>query len=138
MLLLIDTNILLDVLMAREEHYMPSYAIWKSCEKGYADGYISSLSFANIVYIMRKQLRYDDIDTLLLNLKNAFYFADLTLSEFEEAASMKWLDFEDTVQSATASRIGADYIITRNTKDFESSKVRALTPEEYFAEVFTV
>ena len=137
MRLLIDSNILLDVLQAREAHYMSSYAIWKSCEKGYADGYISSLTFANIVYIMRKQLRYDEIDTLLWNIKNAFYFVDITLSEFEAAANMKWRDFEDAVQSATASRIHADYIITRNTKDFEGSNVRALTQEEYFAEVFT-
>ena len=138
MRLLIDSNILLDVLQAREAHYMSSYAIWKSCEKGYADGYISSLTFANIVYVMRKQLRYDEIDTLLWNIKNAFYFVGLKLSEFEAAADMKWCDFEDAVQSATASRIHADYIITRNTKDFEGSNVRALTPEEYFAEVFTV
>ena len=138
MRLLIDSNILLDVLQAREAHYMPSYAIWKFCEKGYADGYISSLTFANIVYIMRKQLRYDEIDTLLWNIKNAFYFVDITLSEFEAAANMKWRDFEDAVQSATASRIHADYIITRNTKDYTGSSVRAITPEEYFAEVFTV
>lgn len=137
MRLLIDTNILLDVLMAREEHYMPSYAVWKSCEKGYAEGYISSLTFANIVYIMRRQLHYDEIDVLLRNMKNAFHFADLTLSELDEAAKMKWRDFEDAVQSATASRIHADYIITRNAKDFDGNGVRAITPEEYFAEIFT-
>ena len=68
----------------------------------------------------------------------AFKFADLGLSELEAAADMKWRDFEDAVQSATASRIHADYIITRNAKDFEGSNIRALTPEEYFAEVFTV
>ena len=138
MRLLIDSNILLDVLQARTEHYMPSYAVWKLCEKGLADGYISSLTFANIVYIMRKQLRYDEIGYLLQNLKNAFYFADLTLDIFDEAAKMGWRDFEDAVQSATASRINADYIITRNAKDFEGSTVKAVTPEEYFAEIFTV
>lgn len=138
MRLLIDSNILLDVLQARTEFYMPSYAIWKSCEKGYFEGYISSLTVANIIYIMRKQIRYDEIDDLLWNLKNAFCFADFTLQELETAANMKWRDFEDAVQSATASRINADYIITRNTKDFENSTVKALTPEEYFSEVFSV
>ena len=136
MRLLIDSNILLDVLQSREEHYMPSYVVWKICEKGYADGYISSLSFANIIYIMRKELRYDEIDVLLWNFKNAFYFADLTLNEFDIAAKMKWRDYEDAIQSVTAERINADYIITRNAKDFQNSKVKALTPEEYFAIVF--
>ncbi len=137
MRLLIDSNILLDVLMAREEHYMPSYAVWKSCEKGYADGYISSLTFANIVYIMRKQLSYDEIDTLMRNMKNAFHFADLTMSELESAAKMKWRDFEDAIQAETASRIHANYIITRNAKDFARSPVKAVTQEEYFADIFT-
>ena len=90
------------------------------------------------VYIMRKQLRYDEIDKVLWNLKNAFYFIDLTLSDFETAASMKWRDFEDAIQASTAERINADYIITRNTKDFEGSKVKALTPEEYFTDIFSV
>ncbi|MBQ7733934.1 MAG: PIN domain-containing protein [Synergistaceae bacterium] len=138
MRLLIDSNILLDVMQSRREYYMSSYAVWMFCEKGYVDGYISALTFANIVYIMRKQLRYDEIDKVLWNLKNAFYFIDLTLSDFETAASMKWRDFEDAIQASTAERINADYIITRNTKDFEGSKVKALTPEEYFTDIFSV
>lgn len=65
-----------------------------------------------------------------------FIFADLGMSDLEEAANMKWRGYEDAVQSATAERIKADYIITRNAKDFQNSKVKALTPEEYFMNVF--
>ena len=137
MRLLIDTNILLDVLQERHPHYAQSRVVWKICEKGLAEGYISSLSFANIVYNMRKQLRYDEIDRVLWNVKNAFYFESLKLWDFEVAADMKWRDFEDAVQSSTASRINADYIITRNTKDYKDSPVPALTPEEYFINIFT-
>lgn len=61
-----------------------------------------------------------------------------TFGDLETAANMKWHDFEDAVQSATASRVNADHIITRNRKDFADSNVRALTPEEYFSEVFTI
>ena len=32
-----------------------------------------------------------------------------------------------------AEKIGADYIVTRNVKDFAASKVEAVTPEELFA-----
>ena len=85
---------------------------------------------------MRKQLRYDEIDTLMRNMKNAFHFADLTMWELESAAKMKWRDFEDAIQAETASRIHADYIITRNAKDFAGSQVKAITPEEYFSDVF--
>ena len=138
MVLLIDDNVLLDVLQVRQPHYDTSYAVWKLCDMGYAEGYMSAMAFTDIVYIMRKEVAYDKIDTLLAKLSGTFTVTDLTLDELRTAANMKWRDFEDAVQSATASRIHADYIITRNTKDFEGSNVRALTPEEYFAEVFTV
>jgi hypothetical protein len=39
-------------------------------------------------------------------------------------------DFEDAVQSSCARRVKADYIITRNVKDFEKSPVPAILPSE--------
>ena len=56
MVLLIDANIILDVLLNRQEFVKDSSMIWKLCETGKAKGYVSALTFANLVYIMRKQL----------------------------------------------------------------------------------
>ena len=56
MKLLIDANILLDVLQKREPHYKDSALIWKLCETEQAKGYVSALTFADLVYIMRKEL----------------------------------------------------------------------------------
>ena len=138
MRLLIDTNILLDVLQGREPYLEDSLKIWGYCEDRYIEGYISAVSLTNIAYIMRKELTPDRMQEIFMLLVLAFKVADLTFSDLEKAADMKWRDFEDSVQSATASRINADYIITRNAKDFEGSNVKAVTPEEYFAEIFTV
>lgn len=52
-----------------------------------------------------------------------FEFADFSSVVLEMAANMKWKDFEDAIQSATAEYVHADYIITRNIKDFTQSKV---------------
>ena len=49
------------------------------------------------------------------------------------ALQSKHKDFEDAVQSVTAERIHADYIITRNVRDFSRSKVIAFTPDELLA-----
>ena len=43
---------------------------------------------------------------------------------------MKLKDFEDAVQIQTAKRVGADFIITRNVKDFMKSSIPAYNPEE--------
>lgn len=45
----------------------------------------------------------------------------------------RWADFEDCLVARCAEKIKADYIITRNVKDFRDSAVEAITPEELFA-----
>ena len=65
MILLIDANILLDVLMNRQDFVKDSSMIWKLCETNQAKGYISVLTIANLMYIMRKQLDPETIEKLL-------------------------------------------------------------------------
>lgn len=131
MKLLIDANILLDVLQEREPHYHDSALIWKLCETEQVKGYVSTLTFANMVYVMRKELTPERIEETLRALNLIFEFTDLTTADIVRAAEMKWDDFEDAIQSAMAERIHTDYIITRNIRDFRKSKVMALTPKEF-------
>ena len=135
MILLIDANILLDVLMNRQDFVKDSSMIWKLCETNQAKGYISVLTIANLMYIMRKQLDPETIEKLLVQLKFIFDFTDFGVSDLQRAAEMKWTDFEDAIQSATAERLHADFIITRNVKDFRSSKIMALPPTEFLARI---
>ena len=130
MVLLIDANIVLDVLQNREGFVKESAMIWKLCETEQAKGYISTLSFANIMYILRKELTPDKIEEVYHKLCLIFEFADFSSSILAKAVEMNWKDFEDAVQSATAEQIHADYIMTRNVRDFTRSKVVAFTPTE--------
>lgn len=135
MKLLIDANILLDVLQNREPHVQASSVVWKLCETEKAKGYISALTFANLVYIMRKELDPKKIEETLKALSLIFEFADFNVSDLTHAAELEWDDFEDAVQSVTAERVHADYIITRNVRDFAKSKVVAFTPSELIARI---
>lgn len=133
MTLLIDANILLDVFQNREPHVRASAVIWKLCETEKAKGYVSALTFANLVYVMRKELDAKKIEETLKALSLIFEFVDFNVSDLTRAAGMNWDDFEDAVQSVTAERLHADYIITRNVKDFTGSRVVAFTPSELIA-----
>lgn len=135
MVLLIDANVILDVLMNRQDFVRDSSMIWKLCETEKAKGYVSALTFANLVYIMRKQLDPEAIDNIYRKLSLIFTFTDLSVSDLTQAAGLNWSDFEDAVQSVTAERIHADYIITRNVRDFSKSKVMAFTPSELLARI---
>lgn len=93
-------------------------------------GVISALSIPNIVYILRKELDADRTKEVLDNLMLIFSVADLKADDLKKAANMKFRDFEDAIQSACAYRIKANYIITRNIKDFSESKITAIKPSE--------
>jgi predicted nucleic acid-binding protein len=135
MKLLIDANIVFDVLLKQEPYWADSSAVWKLCETEQMEGYISTLTFANLVYVMRKELEPAQIEDILTRLKLIFRFADFSAADMTKAAEMAWNDFEDAVQSATAERIQADFIITRNVRDFRQSKVVAFTPSELLARI---
>ena len=72
MKLLIDANILLDVLQNRENFVRASSMVWKLCETEQAKGYISALTFANLVYIMRKEMDAQRIEEVLHMLSLIF------------------------------------------------------------------
>ena len=135
MKLLIDANIILDVLQKRDPFFYDSSVIWKLCETEQAKGYVSALTFDNIVYVMRKELSPEKIAEILRALNLIFAFTELSTADIFHAAEMKWDDFEDAVQSTIAERIHAEYIITRNIRDFRKSKVMALTPGELIARI---
>ena len=133
MRLLIDANIILDVLQTRQPYYTDSSLIWKLCETEQEEGIVSVLTFANLVYVMRKELSPGKIESVLAALRLIFRFEELNEFDLVHAASLGWDDFEDALQSVTAERIKADCIITRNVRDFRKSRISAFTPVEFLA-----
>ena len=132
MVLLIDANILLDVLMNRQEFVTDSSMIWKLCETEQAkDIFRADLCKYNVYN--EKTVNTRKIEEVFHKLNLIFEFTDFSPMILEKSVNMKWPDFEDAVQSATAEAIHADYIVTRNIKDFVKSKVVAFTPGELLA-----
>ncbi len=131
MKVLIDTNVILDILCNRLPFVEDARKIFRLCEVNKITGYISALSIPNIVYIMRKELDADKISDILEKLSLIFTIADLKSSDLTKAAKLGFDDYEDALQSVCASRIKADFIITRNIKDFSYSKVAAVKPSEF-------
>lgn len=135
MKVLIDTNIILDVLCRRPGFYEDSAKVFKLCEVRRIIGVISALTVPNIIYILRKELDAEKIKEILDNLFLIFSVTDLKADDLRKAADMKFKDYEDAVQSCCAARVKADYIITRNIRDFTESKVAAIMPAEFLERI---
>mgnify|MGYP001146014751 FL=1 len=113
MKVLIDTNVILDVLCNRLPFVEDAQKVFRLCEVNKITGYISALSIPNIIYIMRKELDADKISDILEKLSLIFTIADLKSSDLTKAVKLGFDDYEDALQSVCASRIKADYIVTR-------------------------
>jgi len=127
---LIDANILVDVFEHREPYFAAANALVQNCYYGKIQGSISALTFPNLVYIMRKSWDPDSIREKLWTLLMTITIEDLTSRDLLKATELDFSDYEDAVQSVCASRIHADYIVTRNRKDFQNSVVPAILPEQ--------
>ncbi len=134
MKVLLDTNILIDFLTQRETFAESSTKIVKMCIAGKVSGAIAAHSFLNMFYILRKDYSVQDRRKLLKSLCDVFEVVSVDEAKIEDAISRDdFSDFEDCVQDECAEETLADYIITRNTKDFTASRVPAITPDDFLS-----
>ncbi len=130
MKVLIDTNVVLDVLCDRKPFTEDSADVLKLCEVKKLAGYLCALSAADLVYILRRELDEKKVRDLMDKLTRIFTVADLKAGDLTKAAALGFSDFEDAVQCACAKRLKADFIVTRNVRDYAKSPVPAVTPTE--------
>lgn len=131
MLVLFDTNIIIDILEKREPFYNVSKSVLEHCTSGKVTGYIALHSVSNIFYILRKRYSAKDRRKLLLDLLDLLQVANADHESVRNALKRNdFTDFEDCLQDECAKQIHANYIVTRNINDFSVSGVPAVTPEK--------
>lgn len=129
---LIDTNVLMDYVVKREPYFAFARSIVDARRQNVFDGCVAAHSFTNMFYILRKV--YDDATrrAVLLNLTELFDVGDVNKNVIVKALeNQNFPDFEDCVQSEVAEKYRADYIVTRNPKDFENSRIPCISPEDF-------
>ena len=131
MIVLVDTNILLDVLAQREPHYRDSARIWTLAERGEITAFISAISFNNVYYILRKADSKTAASTALTTLRDVFESVAPDIKIINQAIDSECDDFEDAIQFHSAVRVSAHFLITHNPNDFPTSSVTIATPDEF-------
>jgi predicted nucleic acid-binding protein len=137
MRVLIDTNIVLDVLLNRKPFSDYSAAIFKYAEQGRIKAFLTSNSVTDIVYILRKSYNMDVIRDNMMIMFGFIKILNVSSGDILKALDSNANDFEDAVIIQCASRMKADYIVTRNPKDFKSSSVRAVAAEEFVSMIIS-
>jgi predicted nucleic acid-binding protein len=128
---LIDLNILLDVLQKREPFYEISAALLATVETGRVKGYIATHSITTLFYLIRKDRSAAEARATITNLMQFIKIAPVDQSTIEQALNLDYGDYEDAVQMISAVQCKADYLITRNVKDYQPELVTVLKPVEF-------
>ena len=136
MRVLIDTNIILDALTGRQPYFENADKIIKMCADKNVEGYWAAHSISNIFYILRKDLSVDDRRSVLMNLCDILTVEGVDSAKVVSALkNERFSDLEDCLQDECATAVKADYIVTRNIKDFQNSTVAAILPEELLSKM---
>ncbi len=127
----IDTDIVLDLLTAREPHYIHSAKLFTLLNKGNFKGFVSSLMFSNLYYILRKQLNHKKAMEILKKLKAQVSVLPVDDSIVKLALNSSFKDFEDAIQYYTAKKNKVGCLLTRNAKDYTSASISVMSAEDF-------
>lgn len=119
MKLLIDTNVVLDVVLAREPWAAEAVRLLAAVERGEAEGYVAAHAVTTVHYIVAKQRDREKGRQAVSDLLDLLTVAPATDAVFRRALTLPLSDFEDAVQAACALTVGVDCIVTRNADDFD-------------------
>jgi predicted nucleic acid-binding protein len=131
MTVLIDTNVALDILLNRQPHYINAARIYGLTENNVIRSFISASAITDIFFLAKSQCGKKQTKEALKKLLQIFKPATVTDSHIFQALNLDWDDFEDSVQYVVGESFSANYIVTRNTKDYTTSSIPAVTPEQF-------
>jgi predicted nucleic acid-binding protein len=127
----LDTNIVLDTLARREPFFTQSQPVIRLAAEGEVEGAITANSLTDIYYILRKHLDKEAVKTALRGLLELLEVVEVTGNDCLAALDLPMDDYEDALLACCAKNWAADYIVTRNTRDFVHSPVKAMDPEDF-------
>ena len=129
---LIDTNIILDWFLKRDQFYENSKAVLNKCWFGNIKSFITIHSLCDIYYLVGNKFPLEEKKKLIHFLLNRSEIIEENYNSVKAFIDYDFYDnLEDCLQIQSAQNLRLNYIITRNIKDFRCSTVQAVTPEQF-------
>ena len=129
MRLLIDINVLLDVAL-RRPGAAASARLLAQCGRQH-EAWLAWHSVATLAYLIERQ---ESAISSRDFIRSVLVWADVAKTGRPDALAaldLPMQDFEDALQVAAAMACGAQFIVTRNVRDFTTSPVPALNPDSF-------
>lgn len=135
---LIDTNVILDAMTAREPFREAAQALFLMAADNVFTGFITAGSAAGIYYLVHKYGRVEgrafsaaECREKMRGLYELFQPLDVNAADCMTALELDMPDYEDAIMAAVAQRHKMEYIVTHNLADFARSPIEAIPPDRF-------
>lgn len=133
MKILFDTNIILDLLLARKPLYIDALKLISAAETSVISVYLCIPTLTTIQYLIMKTLSKSESKKHIKKILSIFNITPINKIVLERAIDSTISDFDYAVINESAIISGLDDIVARNTKDFRKSKLSIYGPAELSA-----
>ncbi len=130
MRVLLDVNVILDVLLEREEWRIDADVIWKAAQTDELDCCVAASSLTDVFYIARRFIGQEKAKAAVGVCLEVL--TPLTIDQMivDAAFARRESDFEDAIQIVVASVEKVDAIITRDAAGFNDSPIAVMSPAD--------
>lgn len=133
MRVLVDTNVVLDVVLARKSWVAEATDLLDRIARRELEGFVAAHAVTTVFYVVERERDRRTALTAIGDLLSVVEVAEVGSGDFQRALTFGLRDFEDAVQAAACLRVGADFLVTRNAKDYKGSPVSVKAPGELLA-----
>lgn len=128
----VDTNVLLDILLERNPWANDAAVLFSMADRKEIEILCCSLSFSTAIYLMQRfKYTRKEIVSKLSIVKSICTVTTVNEAVIDRMLQSDFNDLEDAIQYYSALAFGAEAIVTRNIKDFTTSKIPVVSPHDF-------
>lgn len=132
--ILVDTDVCMDLLTGRKPFNRSAELLFSLAEERKIRLSVSSLSFSNLDYMLRGELRSAKKSrAILAQLEAVVNVLSVGEKTIQGALQSDIHDFEDAIQHQTAIENGHSVLITRNLKDYKKAVCTVMSPDMFLS-----
>jgi predicted nucleic acid-binding protein len=131
MRVLLDTDVVLDFLLACEPFAAAARALFMLIARGACVGYVCGITPINVFYLARKDKDGIEAKQVIGKLLSLVQICEVNRAILEAALALPFSDYEDATQHACAVASGLDAIVTRNLDDYKNATLPVFSPTDF-------
>ena len=127
----VDTDVFLDFFLGREPFATHAAHLFDVAAQGCIKVYTTGVIFSNLYYILHDLNKRARVREMLHDLRGFVLIQSVDVAVIDQALASPMKDFEDAIQYYAALAASADFIVTRNKRDYAHSLISIVTAEEW-------